>query len=570
MGLSLAVHADPATVNQGQLDIVSSNIGGYPYLFGLDINTLVGADRFYAEGYTGTRTIQANIEAEHIWNGHATLEHVQTQVTGTGALGTAGQHPTSVGQAMGGRETGLYPGTHFERGIASGATLWSGAIATTVYGNGSFEFSDASLADTYSTLLKTGVNGQTADVFNSSWSYTEPTGYNLPAAGIDGLLYQTGKIGVVAAGNAGPGGNSVGGIAAGYNSIAVAALGTDTDTVPYNRASDFSSRGPNDYYDPTGFDPVIPGVRARIDIAAPGQDLTLAIPTPAGESGNQWYLSHQAGTSFAAPIVAGGASLVVDAGKALYAGNDRAIDGRVVKAVLLNGADKTEGWDNGQQNFGGVTITTQSLDYATGAGRMNLDRTYDQYVDPLHGGRAGTTDVSGTTDVFGEDCTITGGDCALGHVDRIGWDFGWSNEFRQNTYFIDGLLSAGETLTATLDWFADIDPGSLANFSGAGYKHLANLDLWVFRYDPFTNAILDTVAMSMSIYNQVEHLSFLLPDSGYYGLQVRNVGDLWNFSGATGEYYGLAWSVVPEPGTLLLFLGGVPWLVRRRGGMAWK
>ena len=532
------------SIGKGTLYMLSSNTG-------IHINSLLNATRFYANGYTGARTIQANIEGQHIWNGHETLTHVQTFVTGTGAVGSIGSHPTEVGYSMGGKQLG----NALQSGLAPNATLWSGAIATSVSGN-SFNISNQSMASTYSAILKTGVNGQTADVFNSSWGYTAPTGYNLEAAGVDGLLYQTGKVGVAAAGNAGPGSNSVGGIAAGYNTISVAALGDDSVNSTYVFASNFSSRGPNDFFNPAT-QQLITGVRARVDIAAPGQNLSLA-----STSGVSAYATNQAGTSFAAPIVAGGASLVVDAGKDMYASDAQAIDGRVVKAVLLNGADKTPGWNNGQQTINGVVTTTQSLDYAVGAGRMNLNTTYEQYADHTHGGRAGTSDVQGL------GCQ-TSGYCNLGNVAAVGWDYGWSNLAGANLYFINDQIAGGIPFSATLDWYVDVNPGSNESFSGVAYNHFADLDLVIFEYDPLTHAILKTVAESTSRYNDVEHLSFLLPNAGYFGIGVVNLSDVFNFSGATGEYYGLAWSIVPEPSSLLLMLSGLGVLVgvrKRRQG----
>ncbi|MFM8332199.1 MAG: S8 family peptidase [Candidatus Methylumidiphilus sp.] len=518
-----------------------------------DVNAIVNANRFYNQGYSGTRAIMANIEAQTIWNGHESLTQVQTFVhgTGTSAVTAPGSHPTSVGQTMGGRPLG----NTLRSGIAPNATLWSGAIATSVSG-ANFNITNASVASVYAPILKTGVtdqttgiSGKTADVFNSSWGGTDPTGltgFNTYTLGIDGLLYQTGKIGVVSAGNSGSSANTIGWPASGYNTIAVAALGTAFDTIPYNQVSSFSSRGPNDYYNPNNGQ-TIAGVRARIDIAAPGENLILA--TNDNNSSNS-YASGKQGTSFAAPIVAGGAALVADAGKAIYAGNANAIDGRVVKAVLLNGADKTSGWNNGQATVSGVVTTTQSLDYAAGAGRMNLDKTYNQYVDPGHGGKAGTTDV------LGHDC-LTGGACDMGTVSATGWDYGWANQGGSNNYYIGQQLNGGKLFTATLDWFANINSGSDTDFTGTSYKHLANLNLSVFEYNPLNHAILRTVAESTSLYNIVEHLYFTLPATGYYGLTVSSAADLWNFNSSTGEYFGLAWtSAVPAPSTLLLALAG--------------
>ena len=122
--------------------------------------------------------------------------------------------------------------------------------------------------------MKNGVNGKTADVINSSWGNGNTTGSDPVARAIDGLIYSTGKTFVAAAGNGGPGPNTVGSPASGYNGISVGRSGPDTDPVPYNTTPGFSSRGPNDYQAPAG--PVIPAVRPAVDSSAPGQDLTLA------------------------------------------------------------------------------------------------------------------------------------------------------------------------------------------------------------------------------------------------------------------------------------------------------
>ena len=93
------------------------------------------------------------------------------------------------------------------------------------------------------------------------------------------------------------------------------------------------------------------------------------------------------GTSFAAPVVAGGATLMADAARAKLGNDTQALDGRVIKATMLNSADKlhfgsfSDNWTNGQNSYvsgSGLITTTQALDYAMGAGSLNLDKAYDQ------------------------------------------------------------------------------------------------------------------------------------------------------------------------------------------------
>lgn len=531
--------------------IVSSNTGGSPFT-GLDVGAYLGVGSFYDAGYTGSRAVVANIEAGHVWNGHSTLGHATTQIDAR-AIGEAGSqmgefdfHATNCGMAIAGRGNNAY-----QRGIAYGADLWSGAIATDWINppsSGSFNITDKSFGYAYETALLHGVNGRTADVFNSSWgSDGTPDGYEYTTVAIDAMIRQSGKIGVVAAGNSGPGGNTVGSPANGYNTIAVAALGRDTDPVPYNQAANFSSRGPQDFYNPqTG--ETIKGVRATVDIAAPGRNLTLA--TYLGASGgnkggtdnqaNNYYSVNAAGTSYAAPIVAGGAALVVDAGYDRFGGG-KSIDGRVVRAVLMSGADKTLNWDNGQQNVGGVITTTQALDYVVGAGRMNLAKTFDIYTK-------GTTDVDG----------LGGGD-----VLAKGWDYGNVAQGAPNTYQFSQALLGGTTFTATLSWFANSRYPDVITDTG-DLDSLHNLDLQLWEIGA-SNDLL--VAQSISLYDVNEHLSFTIDHTGLYAMKVVWAGEIYDLIGDANETdFGLAWSAtfVPAPGSLgILGVMGV-FVARRR------
>ena len=164
----------------------------------------------------------------------------------------------------------------------------------------------------------------------------------------------------------------------------------------------FTNGGPNDYYDPVNG--TVSAVRQVVDIAAPGENFSTAYyggqtggngpgvfgPANGPAGGPDWYSRNVNGTSFAAPTVAGGAALLYDAAYAVLGSTPDARDSRVMKAVLMNSADKTLGWNNGQtanpNGFGGV-LTTRGLDNRVGAGRMDLNRAFDQLL-------SGTTDVA--------------------------------------------------------------------------------------------------------------------------------------------------------------------------------
>jgi subtilase family protein len=301
-----------------------------------------------------------------------------------------------------------------------------------------------------------------------------------------------------------------------------------------------------------------------VDIAAPGEAVSSAYyggelggnrpqlgGAPNGPSGGpDWYTHSTAGTSFAAPNVAGGAALLYDASYASFPANPDARDARVMKAVLMNSAAKTLGWNNGQtpnpNGFGGV-VTNQSLDNRVGAGRMDLDRAFDQLL-------------SGTTDVIG---TLSG---PMGLVNPIGWDFGQVAQGITNDYLINSQLQAGTTFTATLSWFRDRQPVGDTSYSDLSFDNL-DLELWSDLAGIPTNLI----SASNSRYNDTEHFTFAIPTTGQYSIRVRWTEELFDTGGDLNlEQYGLAWSgvtvSVPEPGTLLLLIALIPFAAggRRR------
>lgn len=526
------LHAAPVAIDSSlriaaENHLITSNPGTFT---GVSVANLIGANRFYNAGITGQNSAVASIEAGHIWNGHESLTHVSNFVNHATTWQTVpGQpefdrHATWVGMMIGGRQAGQFAG-EYQAGIAPGTDLRSGAIATNWNGS-AYALSFGATVQTLATAY--GGHFGSADVINSSWGGTDPGGNGVISRIVDGLANQNrGTTMVSSAGNAGPGAGSVGSPGSGYNGITVAALQNVGNV--YDSVAGFSSRGPMPFSFPDGT--LVQGVRAAVDIAAPGTTLTsafyggqtggnnpsLANSVPSG--GPNFYSGGLGGTSFSAPIVAAGAALLVSGSRqdAQLAGNDNARDARVIKAALLNSADKITGWNNGQSVVGGVVTTTQSLDWASGAGALNLDRAFDQYL------AAGTRDVPGL-----------GG----GTVQVTGWDYGQATLGSTVSYEIANMLLGGSMFTVTLDWFRERTFDLQLNSSQDIGQ--ANFDLFVRDLDTD-----DIVAQSISVYNNVEHLHFMLPSTSRYAIEVSFVNNL--FGSLSFEQFGLAWFGVAAP-----------------------
>ena len=553
---AVANTAAPDQLVTGQSHIIS-NIGVAP---ANNINVNIGADAFYNAGITGQNSSAANVEAGHIWGnpgGHETLEHVtnfvhhptltfeDTTNSLTKQQDLVDRHATWVGGHLGGQLGGTVQGER-QRGIAPDTDLQSGAIAlawTDPAYSLSFNFFFPGMDAPYRDFFGT------TDVINSSWGALIPgntTGGTDGRANIvDGRADQNPSTTFVSsAGNSGSAANTVGSPGSGYNGITVGALATASPTSNvYNTVAGFSSRGAQDFTEPTGTNSCLT-CRAAVDIAAPGTSLTAAfyggdtggnnagiggVPTGSPSS----YTGSVSGTSFSAPIVAGGAALLYSASRNLGAlpGLAESRDARVIKAVLMNSADKIPGWNNAQVVNAGVIETTQSLDLASGAGALNLGQAFEQYVN------ADTQSVAG----------MSSGD--QGSVGTVGFDLGEVIADNSNVYSISQPLESGSTMTVTLAWFRDRTTEFTELTQNVSTLDNAQADLDLIIRNATTNQI---VAQSISAVNVVEHLSFVVPAEALYEIEVtypRNV-----FGNLDAEQYGLAWhavSAVPEPSPVL-------------------
>lgn len=535
------------------------------------VNSVVGWDTFINAGYSGSGRVIANVEAGLVWDGHEAFARpdgfpatVSLTYAGTGALAEADFHATMVGQVLAG--TGYVPGsnpaqfTYAGLGMAPQAEVWSGAIATgySATAPGSFVTTTESTVSVYRAFFQ-GIGGVKPDVINSSWGGSDPAAGSPEMLAIDGLARQNSTVAFVA--SAGNGGNiPVSAPGSTFNGIAVGSLGGATFSTP----SSFSSSGAVDFYNPVTQETVT-GVRAAVDIAAPGENLVLAAylgktgslgastdPAIAAmlsdTSPTDRYFLNQSGTSFAAPIVAGGIALLKD-----EAANDpvfnlngiaAANDTRVIKSVLMAGATAATGWNNGQAvNAQGVIETTQSLDYVTGAGALNLTNAAEIYLF------SGTRDVAGT---------------AGGNISADGWDFANLAPAGSNEYLFSNPFDTQIELTVSLNWFAG---RTFNDTTGLGEDlSFANLNLEVWQV---LDGVFSTLlAESTSVYNNAEFLRVDLP-AGTYGIRITFNGLVYESVGAgtTDESYGLAWRTqsIPEPSVVFLFLAAGAVFALRKG-----
>lgn len=536
------------------------------------VNSVVGWDLFFNSGFRGGSTTIANVEAGQVWTGHEAFVRPPGSPSSfytftnpaPGSLNELDYHATTVGHVLVGSgyidNGGSGAFTYAGLGMAPEAKLITAGVAVEFSSTdpGSFSTTGASVITAYKSMFQgtgLGPGVPRPDVINSSWGGGDPSAMSNESLAIDGLARQNASVAFVA--SAGNGGSlaAVSSPAAGYNNISVGSLGGSSFLTP----SEFSSGGKADFFNPQdNGGTTYTGVRAAVDIAAPGERLFLAAYF--GDSGaignspalsglvqtppptDQYFLNMD-GTSYSAPIVAGGIALLKDVAKTdlfyNHNGNPDAFDTRVVKSVLMAGADRTEGWDNGQNQS---NVTTQALDLKTGAGAMNLNSSAEVYF-------FGTRDVVGNSG---------------GGIGSAGWDSGAITLGTNMEYVFSSPFTQEMSLSVALNWFSvtsfdpNIDTGSLVAFS--------DLNLQVWQLDG-QGQFTTMVGESMSLYNNTEFLRFDSLAAGQYGLRVTYDGKIFDTSNAVNsESFGLAWrsAAVPEPSGSVILLGAVLVSLRRR------
>jgi hypothetical protein len=327
--------------------------------------------------------------------------------------------------------------------------------------------------------------------------------------GIEAMVEKTGITAVVGIGNGTNSADPVLYPAAGDNVIGVGVVQSVNTGDVNTGLSQFALVYPE--YSSKG--PTTDG-RCKPDIVAPGNCLA------ASPDDNNLYEPTGAWSSFATPIVAGAAGLLIQKAAQspdLQPALSHEGGNCVIKSLLLNSATKLPYWHKGK-------LTKDDdhevpLDWLQGAGMVNA----------LEGDRQ----LSAGRHLPG-DCPITGWD--LGKLDV--------NDSQANIYKIKVDDTAGKILTATVTWNRHFWPAYPFDSLPQNDSRI-RLECWAVDANNPQNSYL--IDYSNSARDFVEHLYIALdPNFTDYAIVVSYSDREVNLPQVTSAY-GLAWNVAQKP-----------------------
>ena len=288
------------------------------------------------------------------------------------------------------------------------------------------------------------------------------------------------------------------------------------------------------------------GARRSISLVAPGNFIEMINP--------DGTVTSSSGSSFAAPHVVATVALLQELGDRQFRAGlpNWSIDSRrpmVMKAVLLNSADKLQDQGDGQRLGMARTLLDESnrtwlesdayrdpqipLHSELGTGHLNAFRAYQQ-LNPGQWGPESLTPVIGWNYAAIESA-VPPKNLPRREPAELFHDY----EFEQP-------LQADSFISATLAWerlvvLKDANDNGLYDLDDVFEdRGLNNMDLYLMRAEDTDTA--DSVWSSVSDVDSVEHIFVEIPETGRYKLRVvyrQQVND------ELLQHYALAWWAVP-------------------------